>query len=80
VPKAKFEMKINAGITVEEFLNVLSKRLGDNFRLAIFDHNGKLNADIAIVRENRFIPPQHIAEHIIRESSSLSIIPIAGGG
>lgn len=80
VPEAKFEVKINAGATIEEFLVVLTQRFGDEFRRAIVDRNGKLHADIAVVLNSRFIPPQKITEHTIHETSNLSIIPIAGGG
>jgi sulfur carrier protein ThiS len=80
VPEAKFELKIEAGTTVEEFMVVLTDRFGEKFRRAILDPNGKLNADIAVVLDNRFIPPQQMTEHTIHESSYLSIIPIAGGG
>lgn len=80
VPEAKFEVKINAGATVEELMTVLTGRFGENFRRAIFDRNGKLNADIAVVLNNRFIPPQQMTEYTIHETGKLSIIPIAGGG
>lgn len=80
VPEAKFEVKINSGATVEELMAVLTERFGEKFRRAILDHNGKLNADIAVVLDNRFIPPQQMMEYAIHESSNLSIIPIAGGG
>jgi sulfur carrier protein ThiS len=80
VPEAKFEVKINAGATVEEFLATLTRRFGDQFRKSIVDRNGKLHADIAVVLNNRFIPPQKMTEHTIHETSNLSIIPIAGGG
>lgn len=80
VPEAKFEVKINAGATVEELLIVLTERFDEKFRRAILDSNGKLNADIAVVLDNRFIPPQQMTEHAIHKSSNLSIIPIAGGG
>lgn len=80
VPEAKFEMNINAGTTVAEFMAVLTEHFGEKFRRAIFDHDGKLNADIVVVLDNRFIPPQQMTEHTINESSKLSIIPIAGGG
>ena len=80
VPEAKFEVKINAGATVEEFLATLTQRFSDEFRRAILDRNGKLHADIAVVLNNRFIPPQQMTDHTIQETSNLSIIPIAGGG
>lgn len=80
VPEAKFEVEINAGSTVEEFMAVLTKRLGVEFRRAVTDRKGKLHADIAVVVNNQFIPPQRFAELTIHETSSLSIIPIAGGG
>ena len=80
VPEARFEMKIEAGTTVEEFMVVLTERFGEKIRRAIFDPHKKLNADIAIVLNNRFIPPQQMAKHLIHKSSKLSIIPIAGGG
>ena len=80
VPQAKFEVKINAGSTVEECIAVLSDRLGDEFRRAVTDRNGKLHADFAVIVNNQVIPPQRFAELTIRETSSLSIIPIAGGG
>ena len=80
VPEARFEMKIEPGTTVEEFMVVLTDRFGEKFRRAILDPNGKLNADIAVVLDNRFIPPQQMTEHTIHESSYLSIIPIDGGG
>ena len=80
VSEAKFDMKIEAGTTVEEFMIVLTERFGEKFRRAILDPNGKLNADIAVVLNNRFIPPQQMTKHAIQESGKLSIIPIAGGG
>jgi sulfur carrier protein ThiS len=80
VPEAKFEIKINAGSTLEELMAFLTERLGDEFRRAVIDRNGKLHADIAVVVNNRFIPPQQFAELTIHETSSFSIIPIAGGG
>ncbi len=80
VPQAKFEVKINAGSTVEECMAVLTDRLGDEFRRAVTDHRGRLNADFAVIVNNQFISPQRFAELTIHETSSLSIIPIAGGG
>ena len=80
VAEAKFDVKINAGATVEEFMAALTERLGDEFRRAIVDRNGKLHADIAVVLNNQFIPPQQFTELNIHETSNLSIIPIAGGG
>ena len=80
VPQAKFEVKINAGSTVEEFMAALTERLGDEFRRAVTDRKGKLHADIAVIVNNQFIPPQQFTELAIHETSSLSIIPIAGGG
>jgi sulfur carrier protein ThiS len=80
VPEAKFEVKINAGATVEEFLAILTQRFGDKFCRAIVDRNGKLHADIAVVLNSQFIPPQQMTVHTIHETCNLSIIPIAGGG
>jgi sulfur carrier protein ThiS len=79
-PETKFDVKINAGVTVEEFIAVLTERFGDEFRRAIVDRNGKLHADIAVVVNEQFIPPQQITEYTIQQKSNLSIIPIAGGG
>ncbi len=80
VPEAKLEVKINPGVTVAEFMVVLTERFGAEFRRAVVDRNGKLHADIAVILNNRFIPPQQMTEHTIHETSQLSIIPIAGGG
>lgn len=80
VPEAKLDLKIDAGSTVEEFIALLTERFGDEFCRAIVDRNGNLHADIAIVLNNKFIPPQQITEHTIFQKSYLSIIPIAGGG
>jgi sulfur carrier protein ThiS len=80
VPEAKFEVGIHTGATIEEFLTVLTQRYGEKFRRAIVDRNGKPHADIAIIVNIRFIPPRQITEHRIHETSTLSIIPIAGGG
>jgi len=80
VAEAKFDVKINAGATVEEFMAALTERLGDEFRRAVVDRNGKLHADIAVIVNNLFIPPQQFTELTIHENSSFSIIPIAGGG
>ena len=80
VPEAKFEVGIHTGATIEEFLAVLTQRCGEKFRRAIVDRNGKPHAGIAVILNNRFIPPQQITEHAIHETSTLSIIPIAGGG
>ena len=80
VAEAKFDVKINAGATVEEFIAALTERLGDEFRRAVVDRKGRLLADIAVIVNNQFIPPQQFTELTIRENSSFSIIPIAGGG
>jgi sulfur carrier protein ThiS len=80
VPEAKFEVGIHTGATIEEFLIVLTEHCGEKFRRAIVDRNGKPHADIAVIFNNRFIPPQQMTEHTIHETSTLSIIPIAGGG
>jgi sulfur carrier protein ThiS len=80
VPETKLELKIDEGSTVEEFITFLTERFGDEFCRALVDRNGKLHADIAIVLNNKFIPPQQITAHTIVQKSNLSIIPIAGGG
>ncbi len=80
VPEAKFEMDINKGTTIEEFLAVLTQRCGDEFRRALVDRNGKPHAEIAVVLNCQYIPPQKMTEHTIQETSTLSIIPIIGGG
>ena len=80
VPEAKFEVGIHSGATVEEFLAVLTQRCGEKFRRAIVDRNGKPHADIAVILNKQLIPSQQITEHTIHETSTLSIIPIAGGG
>ena len=79
-PEAKFKVEVEAGASLEEFIAVLTRRFGDEFRRAIVDRNGKLHADIAVVLNSRFIPPQQLTEHTINKTGSLSIIPIAGGG
>lgn len=80
VPEAKFEVNINKGSTLEEFMATLTERMGDEFRRAIVDRNGKLHADITVILNNQFIPPQKFTKLTIHETSNLSIIPIAGGG
>ena len=80
VPEAKFEVEIHNGATIEEFLTVLTQRCGEKFRRAIVDRNGKPHADIAVILNKQFIPSQQMTEHTIHETSTISIIPIAGGG
>jgi sulfur carrier protein ThiS len=79
-PLAEFEIKTNAGITVEAFIAVLSKRFGEEFCNALVDHAGRLHAGLAVVLNRQFIPPHQMTRHTIRESSDLSVMPIAGGG
>ena len=77
---AEFEIKTDAGITVEAFIAVLSDRFGKEFCHALVDRNGKLHAGIAIVLNRQFVPPRQMTRHTIDDTSELSIIPIAGGG
>jgi sulfur carrier protein ThiS len=79
-PGAEFEIKTNAGVTVAEFIAVLAKRFGEEFCRALVDRSGSLHAGIAVVLNRQFVPPRQMTQHIIRKSSELSIIPIAGGG
>lgn len=80
VPEAKFEVGVHSGATIEEFLTVLTQRCGEKFRRAIVDRNGKPHADIAVIFNKQFIPSQQMTEHTIRQTSTISIIPIVGGG
>jgi sulfur carrier protein ThiS len=80
VPEAEFEVKIVTGSTVDEFISVLTERYGDEFRRAVVDRNGKLHGDIAVVLDKQLIPPQKFTQHTIHQNSTLSIIPIVGGG
>jgi sulfur carrier protein ThiS len=79
-PLAEFEIKAAAGITVEAFIAVLTKRFGEEFRRALVDRDGRLHAGIAVVLNKHFIPRRQMTRHIIRETCELSIIPITGGG
>lgn len=79
-PQKRFDVSTPAGSTVAEFIEDLAGRMGDDFRRALLEKNGRLHADYAIVLDKQFIPPGQITEYTIRESCDLSIIPIAGGG
>lgn len=75
-----FDMPIPVGCTVAEFIEYLANRLGDEFRRALLDKDGRPHADYAIVLNKHLIPLQQLTQFSIKENSKLSIIPIAGGG
>ncbi len=75
-----FDMPIPVGCTVAEFIEYLAKRLGDEFRKALLDNDGRPHSDYAIVLNKHLIAPQQLTQFSIKENSKLSIIPIAGGG
>jgi molybdopterin converting factor small subunit len=80
VPEAEFDMKIDAGSTVEDIIEALAERFGEEFGKAIVDRKGKLHGGIAIVLNKEFISPHQISEYTIQNSCNLSIIPLVGGG
>ncbi|MGD9043694.1 MAG: MoaD/ThiS family protein [Desulfobacterales bacterium] len=75
-----FDMPIPAGCTAADFIQHLTQRLGNDFRKALLDRDGKPHPDYAIVINTDLIPAQQLADYSIKENSKLSIIPIAGGG
>ncbi len=79
-PENDFEMPIPAGCTVADLIRHLTRRLGNDFRKALLDKDGKPQPDYAIVINTQLIPPQQLTDFSIKENSNLSIIPIAGGG
>ena len=79
-PENDFDMPIPVGCKASDFIQYLARRLGNDFRKALLDNGGRLHPDYAIVINTHLIPPQQLAEFLIKENSKLSIIPIAGGG
>jgi sulfur carrier protein ThiS len=75
-----FDMPIPHGCTAADFIQHLTRRLGNDFRKALLDNYGRLHPDYAIVINTHLIPSQQLAEFLIKQNSKLSIIPIAGGG
>ena len=75
-----FDIPVPVGCTIAEFIEHLVVRLGDEFRKTLLDNNGRPHPEYAIVLNKHLIPPQELTQFSIRESSKLSIIPIAGGG
>lgn len=80
VPESKFEVEVNPGSTVADLIGLLTGRLGDDFRKAIVDREGRLHGGIMVVLNRRLIPPRQIAEIAMNHKSDLSIIPAANGG
>ena len=79
-PENDFDMPVAAGCTVADFIRHLTRHLGNDFRKALLDKDGKPHPDYAIVVNETLIPPQQLTQFSIKENSNLSIIPIAGGG
>ena len=75
-----FDMSIPVGCTAADFIQHLARRLGNDFRKALLDNDGRPHPDYAIVINTHLIPPQQLTDFAIKEKSKLSIIPIAGGG
>lgn len=75
-----FDLPIPVGCTAADFIQYLARRLGNDFRKALLDNDGRPHSDYAIVINTHLIPPQQLTEFSIKENSKLSIIPIAGGG
>ena len=79
-PENDFDLPVAAGCTAADFIRLLTRRLGNDFRKALLDKDGKPHPDYAIVINTDLIPPQQLVDYSIKENSKLSIIPIAGGG
>jgi sulfur carrier protein ThiS len=79
-PENDFDMPIPVGSTAADFIQYLARHLGNDFRKALLDNDGRPHPDYAIVINKHLIPPKQLTEFSIKENSKLSIIPIAGGG
>ena len=75
-----FDLSIPAGCSAAELIQRLAGRLGNDFRNALLDKDGRLHPDYAIVINTDLIPLQQLTDFSIKKNSKLSIIPIAGGG
>ena len=79
-PENDFDMSIPVGCTAADLIQRLARRLGNDFRKALLDNDGRPHPDYAIVINTDLISLQQLTVFSIRKNSKLSIIPIAGGG
>jgi sulfur carrier protein ThiS len=80
VPESEFEVEVDPHSTVADVIALLTESLGDAFREAIVDREGRLHGGIVVVLNRRPIPPRQIDKFLIDQKSDLTIIPLVDGG
>lgn len=73
-------MEIRTGSTVYDLLEMLTQRLGEEFRTALWDSSGQLHGGLELILNGQPIPPKDIKDTPILENSELALIPIIAGG
>lgn len=76
----EWKMEVSSGSTVKEVFALLSPRVGDRFRRAVFDEEGNLQGSILVALDGRLIHSDQIAMIKIQKDSEIHLIPLALGG
>lgn len=74
------QVEIEAGLTVQQLLNQITERCGDEFRAAIWDYSGRLHGGFELILNGQVISPSQIGEIKILENCELVLIPVIAGG
>lgn len=76
----EWKIEVSSGSTVKEILAMLSARMDDKFRWAVFDEAGNLQVGILITLDGQLIHSEQIEIIKIEKDSEIKIIPLALGG
>ena len=80
VSEPEVEIKIVAGTTLKDIINVAAQHYGDYFRKNFFDSTGALDKGVMISLNQTVIPHHKMDQFIIKNGCNINIIPIVAGG
>lgn len=78
--KGEEEIEFKSKITVQELLNHLSKKYGQQFQDYIYDEKGKKRSYLQFLINGRSITILQGLETKLKEGDKVAIIPPVGGG
>jgi len=78
--KKEDEIESSSSITLEELLNLLSKKYGQQFTDYIYDEKGNIRTYIQILINGRGIKSFQGFETRLKEGDTVAIFPPVGGG
>ena len=78
--QAVIDMDTPTGTSVDEVIQTIVQRLGEDFQKALLDQSGNLHGGIEIVLNHEHLPARRISKIYISQDSELFIMPMIEGG